>query len=277
VPLARLRAGNQLVELRAGDLRFAPEEAAAFLQEVWKLDLSPGAIVALEARTEGWAAGLQLAALSVQHRPDIGGFLDAFTGTHRYVLDYLSEEVLGRLQEPVRRFLLETSILERLSGPLCDAVTGRDDSQVMLEELERANLFLVSLDDDRRWWRFHNLFADVLRAQLGKLYPDVPRKLHRRAGGWCEQGGLIDQAIRHAVAAGEMARAKRLVEQHLAETLRQAESLTLQRWLSLLPDEAVRSPSDIVPGQELDRPSLRTPRVGRAPLGARRACLEHAG
>jgi LuxR family maltose regulon positive regulatory protein len=241
LPLARLRAGNQLTELRAADLRFTPEEAAAFLQEVWKLDLSPEAVAALETRTEGWAAGLQLAALSLQRRPDSGGFLDAFTGTHRYVLDYLSEEVLERQPDRVRRFLLETSILERLSGPLCDAVTGGTDGQAMLEELERANLFLVPLDEERRWWRFHHLFADLLRARLGQLQPDLPPELHRRAAGWCEQHGLIDQAIRHALTAGDTPWATRLVEQHLGETLRRGESVTLQRWLSLLPDEAVRS------------------------------------
>jgi LuxR family maltose regulon positive regulatory protein len=241
LPLARLRASNQLTELRAGDLRFTPEESAAFLQEVWKLDLSPEAVAALETRTEGWAAGLQLAALSLQRRPDSGGFLDAFTGTHRYVLDYLSEEVLGRLPDRVRRFLLETSILERLSGPLCDAVTGGADGQAMLEELERANLFLMPQDEERRWWRFHHLFADLLRARLGQLQPDLVPELHRSAAGWCEQHRLIDQAIRHALAAGDVTWAKRLVEQQVGETLRRGESLTLQRWLALLPDEAVRS------------------------------------
>jgi LuxR family transcriptional regulator, maltose regulon positive regulatory protein len=241
LPLARLRAGNQLTELRAGDLRFTLKEAAAFLQEVWKLDLSPEAVAALETRTEGWAVGLQLAALSLQRRRDSGGFLDAFTGTHRYVLDYLSEEVLGRLPDRVRRFLLETSILERLSGPLCDTVTGDADGQAMLEELERANLFLVPLDEQRRWWRFHHLFADLLRARLGQLQPDLLPQLHRRAAGWCEQHGLFDQAIRHALAAGDVTWATRLVEQQVGEILRRGESITLQRWLSLLPDQMVRS------------------------------------
>jgi LuxR family maltose regulon positive regulatory protein len=241
LPVARLRASGQLAELRAADLRFTPEEAAAFLREVWKLDLPPEAAAALEARTEGWAVGLQLAALSLQGRPDTEEFLDAFTGTHRYVLDYLSEEVLGRLPDQVRRFLLQTSILERLSGPLCDAVTGDSDGQGMLEELERANLFLVPLDEERRWWRLHHLFADLLRARMLQTQPELVPELHRRAAGWCDQHGLIDEAIRHALTAGDTPWATRLVEEHLGETLRRGESVALARWLSLLPDDTVRS------------------------------------
>jgi LuxR family transcriptional regulator, maltose regulon positive regulatory protein len=241
LPLARLRASGQLAELRAADLRFTPEEATAFLREVWRLDLPPEAVAALEARTEGWAVGLQLAALSLQGRPDTDAFLDAFTGTHRYVLDYLSGEVLGRLPDQVRRFLLHTSILERLSGPLCDAVTGDSDGQGMLEELERANLFLVPLDEERRWWRLHHLFADLLRARMLQTKPELVPELHRRAAGWCEQNGLIDEAIRHTLAAGDTPWATRLVEEHLGETLRRGESVALARWLSLLPDDTVRS------------------------------------
>jgi LuxR family maltose regulon positive regulatory protein len=240
LPVARLRASGQLAELRAADLRFTPEEAAAFLREVWKLDLPPEAVAALGARTEGWAVGLQLAALSLQGRPDPDAFLAGFAGTHRYVLDYLSEEVLGRLADRVRAFLLQTSILERLSGPLCDAVTGDSDGQGRLEELERANLFLVPLDEERRWWRLHHLFADLLRARLVQLQPELVPELHHRAAGWCEQHGLIDDAIRHAVAAGDTPWATRLVEEHLGETLRRGESVIV-RWLALLPDDAVRS------------------------------------
>jgi LuxR family maltose regulon positive regulatory protein len=241
LPVARLRASGQLAELRAADLRFTPQEAAAFLREVWRLDLPPEAVAALEARTEGWAVGLQLAALSLQGRPDTEEFLDAFTGTHRYVLDYLSEEVLGRLPDQVRRFLLQTSILERLCGPLCDAVTGDSDGQGMLEELERANLFLVPLDEQRRWWRLHHLFADLLRARMLQTKPELVPELHRRAASWCEQHGLIDEAIRHALAAEDTPWATRLVEEHLGETLRRGESVALARWLSLLPDDTVRS------------------------------------
>jgi LuxR family transcriptional regulator, maltose regulon positive regulatory protein len=241
LPLARLRASGQLAELRAADLRFTPQEAAAFLQEVWGLELAAEAIAALETRTEGWAVGLQLAALSLQGQPDPEGFLDAFAGTHRYVLDYLSEEVLARQPDQVRTFLLETSILERLCGPLCDAVTGDSDGQRLLEELERANLFLLALDEERRWWRYHHLFADLLRARLVQTQPELVPELHRRAATWCEQHGLIDEAIRHAVAAEEAAWATRLVEEYLDETLRRGEDATLSRWLALLPDDAVRS------------------------------------
>jgi LuxR family transcriptional regulator, maltose regulon positive regulatory protein len=241
LPVARLRASGQLAELRAADLRFTPEEAAALLEEVWKLDLPAAAVAALENRTEGWAVGLQLAALSLQGRADPDRFLEGFAGTHRYILDYLSEEVLGRLPDQVRRFLLQTSILERLSGPLCDAVTGDSDGQRMLEELERANLFLVPLDEERRWWRFHHLFADLLRARVLHLQPNLVPELHRRAADWCEQHRLIDEAIRHALAAGDTAWATRLVEEHLGETLRRGESVALARWLVLLPDDAVRA------------------------------------
>jgi LuxR family maltose regulon positive regulatory protein len=241
LPLARLRASGQLAELRAADLRFTAVEAAAFLQEVSGVELSSEAAATLEARMEGWAVGLQLAALSLRERPDPEAFLDNFGGTHRYVLDYLSEEVLGRQPEQLVRFLLETSILERLSGPLCDAVTGGSDGQDRLEELERANLFLVSLDEQRRWWRLHHLFGDLLQVRLQRGQASRVPDLHSRAGTWCEQHGLTDEAIRHASASGDSAWATRLVEQHLAETLRRGESAMLGRWLSLLPDDAVRS------------------------------------
>src|SRR4029453_13398239 len=215
LPPARLRASDQIIELRAADLRFTPEESAAFLRDVWGLDLPPATVSALESRTEGWAVGLQLAALSLQNRPDPEAFVRAFTGTNRYILDYLSEQVLERQPERIRTFLLETSILERLTGPLCDAVTGRSDGERMLEELERANLFLVPLDEERRWYRLHQLFADLLRARLqqagGARLPELPR----RAAEWCERHGLIDEAIHHAIGADEMGWAGRLVEEPL--------------------------------------------------------------
>ena len=241
LPLARLRARGQLVELRAADLRFTPEESTALLREAWGLDLAPEAEAALGNRTEGWAVGLQLAALSLRERPDPNAFLAAFAGTHRYVLDYLSEEVLERQPDRVRTFLLQTSILERLTGPLCDAVTGRSDSQAMLEELERANLFLIPLDEERRWFRFHHLFGDLLRAELQRAEGGRLPELHRRAAVWCEQHGLIDQTIRHALAAGDPAWAARVVEEHLGDTMRRGESVILDQWLSWLPDEVVRS------------------------------------
>jgi len=241
LPLPRLRAGGHLAELRAADLRFTPEETSALLREVWELDLSPEAIAALESRTEGWAVGLQLAALSLRERPDPDAFLDAFTGTHRYVLDYLSEEVLDRQPDHVRTFLLETSILERLSGPLCEAVTGRSHTQDLLEQLERSNLFLMPLDEQRHWYRFHHLFRDLLRVRLRRTEEARLPDLHRRAADWCERHGLIDEAIHHALGASDAMAAVRLVEQHVDETLGRGESVILERWLSVLPDDVVRS------------------------------------
>jgi LuxR family maltose regulon positive regulatory protein len=239
--LARLRARGQLAELRAADLRFTPEESAALLREVWGLDLAPEAVAALASRTEGWGVGLQLAALSLRERPDPDTFLAALAGTHRYVLDYLSEEVLERQPDRVRKFLVQTSILERLSGPLCDAVTGGAGGQDMLEGLERANLFLVPLDAERRWWRFHQLFGDLLRARLQRAEAGPIPELHQRAAAWCERHGLIDEAIHHASASGDALWAVRLVEQHVHETLHRGESVILERWLSALPVDVVRS------------------------------------
>jgi LuxR family transcriptional regulator, maltose regulon positive regulatory protein len=240
--LARLRARGQLTELRATDLRFTPEEAAAFLGEAWRLDLPSGTVAALTARTEGWAAGLQLAALSLQGRPDPETFVRDFTGTHRFVLDYLSIEVLERQPHRVRAFLLQTSILDRLSGPLCDAVTGGADGQRLLAEVEAANLFLVRLDEGGRWFRYHQLFAELLQARLRQDDPGQERELHRRAAGWCQANGLIDEAVRHAIGAGELEWATRLAEQHVEElVLGRGEQVTIDRWLSALPAEVVRS------------------------------------
>jgi LuxR family maltose regulon positive regulatory protein len=246
LPLARLRAAGQLVELRAADLRFTHEEAAAFLREVWRLELSPQVVAAVEARTEGWAVGLQLAALSLRERPDPEAFVEEFTGSHRYVLDYLSEELLERQPGQVREFLLESSVLERLSGPLCDAVTGRTDSQQLLERVERANLFLVPLDEVRGWWRYHHLFADLLRARLAREQPERVVELHRAGAAWCQEHGLVDDAIRHALAAGDPAWAGRLLERHLDQTLRRGERVTLRRHLEALPAEVVRSRPGLV-------------------------------
>jgi LuxR family transcriptional regulator, maltose regulon positive regulatory protein len=241
LPLARLRAEGRLLELRANDLRFTAEETDSFLREVWGLGLSAQAVAALEARTEGWAVGLQLAALSLRERADPEPFVAEFTGSHRYVLDYLSEEVLEHQPDRVRMFLLETSLLEQLCGPLCDAVTGGSDGQEMLEGLERAGLFLVPLDEERRWYRLHHLFGDLLRSRLQRSEGARVPQLHRRAATWFEQHGLVDHAIRHASAAGDASWAARLVEQHLGETLRRGESARLAQWLWVLPDDAVRS------------------------------------
>ena len=233
--LARLRARGQLAELRTDDLRFTAEEAAALLRESAGPGLPGAAVAALAARTEGWAAGLQLAALSLRGRPDIAGFVAAFSGSHRYVLDYLTEEVLDRQPEQVRTFLLETSVLERLSSGLCDAVTGGDDGQAMLERVEQAGLFLVPLDEVRGWWRYHPLFADLLRARLQQQRPGRGAGLHRAAAAWCEEHGLADDAVRHALAAADPAWAARLIERHADAFLLRSEGATLQRWLAALP------------------------------------------
>jgi LuxR family maltose regulon positive regulatory protein len=243
--LARLRARGQLTEMRAADLRFTAGEAAGLLEQTGAgpgMALPEAAVAALVARTEGWAAGLQLAALSLRGQEDVATFVAAFTGSHRYVLDYLAEEVLERQGEQVRAFLLETSVLDRLSGELCDAVTGRTGSQALLEQVERAGLFLVPLDEVRGWWRYHQLFADLLRARLQAEEPGQVAQLHRNAARWYEQHGLADEAVRHAVAAGEMTSAARLIERHFdaAHSLR-GEAATIQRWLTPLPAGLVRS------------------------------------
>ena len=219
LPLARLRARGQLTELRAADLRFTPAEAAEFLNQVMGLNLSAEDIAALETRTEGWIAGLQLAALSMQGHQDAASFIQSFTGSHHFVLDYLVEEVLQQQSESIQTFLLRTSILDRLCGPLCDAVLGSPSAsgqetsgQETLEYLEHANLFIVPLDDERHWYRYHHLFADVLRMHLMAEQPDQVSALHRRASEWYEHNGSTADAIRHALAAEDFARAADLVE-----------------------------------------------------------------
>src|SRR5580693_7001475 len=214
LPLARLRARGQLAELRAAKLRFTTEEATALLAAAGPV-LPDTAVVALTARTEGWAAGLQLAALSLRGRTDAAGFVAAFSGSHRFVLDYLADEVLDGQPGPVRAFLLETSVLERLSGELCDAVTGRPGSQAMLQDIERAGLFLVPLDEVRGWWRYHHLFDGLLRARLEQEQPGRVQELHRAAAAWSDEHDLGDDAVRHARAAGDTAWAARLVERYV--------------------------------------------------------------
>jgi len=241
LPLARLRARGQLAELRAADLRFTPEEAAALLGETAGPDLPGTAVAALVARTEGWAAGLQLAGLSLRGHADPAGVVAAFSGSHRFVLDYLADEVLDGQPGQVREFLLDTSVLERLTGELCDAVTGRAGSQVMLADIERAGLFLVPLDEVRGWWRYHHLFADLLRARLQAEQPGRVQALHRAAAAWCEEHDLADDAVRHALAAGDPAWAARLVERHVETLLGRSEGETLRRWLAALPAESVRA------------------------------------
>jgi LuxR family maltose regulon positive regulatory protein len=240
LPLARLRARGQLAELRAADLRFTPSEAAEFLNQTMGLELPAEDIALLETRTEGWIAGLQLAALSMRGRSDTAGFIESFTGSHRFVLDYLVEEVLERQPKRVRSFLLETPILDRLCGPLCEAVTGRKDSRELLVALERSNLFVVPLDDERHWFRYHHLFADVLQARAIEEQPDQVPKLHRRASEWYEQAGLSSDAIRHALAAGNFERAAALIELEARAMLMGRREETFLGWLGELPDEEVR-------------------------------------
>ncbi len=241
LPLARLRAGGRLAELRADELRFTLDETGVFLREATGLDLPATSVAAFQDRTEGWVAGLQLAALSLRGQADVAGFVATFSGSHRYVLDYLTEEVLARQSEQVRGFLLETSVLDQLSGPLCDAVTGQPGSQALLEALEGANLFLVALDEVRGWWRYHHLFADLLRVRLAQERPGRVPALHRAAAAWHEQHGLADDAVRHAVAAGDVAWAARLIEQHVEMLIRRSEGETWRRWLSALPAESLRT------------------------------------
>jgi LuxR family maltose regulon positive regulatory protein len=253
LPLSRLRGRGELTELRTVDLRFTPDEAAVFLNRVMGLDLSAEDVAALEARTEGWIVGLQMAALALQgalsmqgrDRERVAAFIAAFTGSHRYVLDYLTDEVLQQQAESVQTFLLQTAILDRLSGPLCDAVCSVEDrgvtGQAMLETLERANLFIVPLDNERRWYRYHHLFADLLRSRLKHVLPDQAPALHRRASEWYEENGLIAEAVNHAFTAGDIERAARLIEANAIAVVDHGGLATLLRWLSALPEEMVRS------------------------------------
>jgi LuxR family transcriptional regulator, maltose regulon positive regulatory protein len=260
LPLPRLRARGQLVELRAADLRFTLAEAADFLNQAMGLNLSPEAVAALENRTEGWIAGLQLAAISMQGRPDAGAFIDSFTGSHRFVMDYLVEEVLQRQPEAVQTFLLRTSILDRLCGPLCDAVMGKGEvegqafrlhpfdfaqdrpSSLILEYLERANLFIVPLDNERRWYRYHHLFADLLRQRLPRHLAATTadpensvNKLHIRASQWYEENRLDIEAFNHATAANDIDRAERLIDGRGIPLHLRGAAMMIVNWLASLP------------------------------------------
>jgi LuxR family transcriptional regulator, maltose regulon positive regulatory protein len=241
IPISRLRARNQLLEIRAADLRFTASEAAEFLNRVMGLDLSPEEVTALETRTEGWIAGLQLAALSMKGNEDVTGFIQAFAGDHRYIVDYLVEEVLQRQPEPVRNFLLQTSILDRLNGSLCDAVTSQPGGKARLEQLQRGNLFLISLDDKRDWYRYHHLFADVLRIHLMTEQPDLIDSLHYRASAWYEQNGSSSNAIRHALAARDFRRAAGLAETTWQKMHESFQSATWLGWVKELPEEVIHT------------------------------------
>ncbi|MFV2073791.1 MAG: LuxR C-terminal-related transcriptional regulator [Thermoanaerobaculales bacterium] len=240
LPLARLRAQGELVEIRAADLRFTPDEADAYLNEMMGLALTTHEVAVLEERTEGWIVALQLAALSMQGRKDVSDFIAGFAGSERYIVDYLVEEVLQRQPEQVRRFLLQTSILDRLTGPLCDAVTGHEGAKAMLEALDRGNLFIVPLDDHRRWYRYHHLFADVLQARLLDEQPDRVLDLHRRASDWYERNGDRSEAIQHAIAGEDFERAADLVELAIPALRQARQETTLRRWLEALPDDLLQ-------------------------------------
>jgi LuxR family maltose regulon positive regulatory protein len=239
LPLARLRARGELVEIRARDLRFTVDETASYLTVVGGLAVAPAEVSALESRTEGWAAALQLASLSLQGRDDVGDFIEGFAGTDRYVVDYLADEVLSRQSDDVRDFLERTSMLALLGGELCDTVLGQTGSQAMLERLERANLFVVPLDDQRSWYRYHHLFADVLQSRLRSEHPDVVPGLHLRASQWYEAFGDPVAAVRHALAAGAADRAADLIEEATPMLRRNRQEATLRRWLDDVPDEVV--------------------------------------
>jgi LuxR family maltose regulon positive regulatory protein len=241
LPLARLRVRGQMIEIRADDLRFTPEETDAFLRGAMGLDLPEESVAALEKRTEGWIAGLQLAALSVRGRKDISDFVAALKGSSRYVLDYLAEEVLRRQPADARAFLLQTSILDRLSGSLCGAVANRGDGQEMLERLERANLFTIPLDEERRWYRYHHLFSEFLRDRLHQTQPDQEPELHRRASSWYEQNGLIHGAVSHALAAADLDTTARLIEENVRDMLAHGEAALLLSWMEVLPQGLLRS------------------------------------
>jgi LuxR family maltose regulon positive regulatory protein len=263
LPLARLRGRGQLTELHAADLRFTPSETEAYFNEAMALALSAEQVAALEQRTEGWIVGLQLAALSLQGQENVASFVRAFSGSQRYVLDYLTEEVLNRQTQEIQAFLLQTAILDRLTGSLCDtvrfggakspsrsegtvssseaAVTQGRESQQVLEALEASNLFLVPLDDQRCWYRYHHLFADILRQRLEREMGDLVPELHRRASEWYEREGLITEAIGHALTCGDFERAAYLIQEAGWVTFTRGEMTTILAWIALLPHHIVRA------------------------------------
>jgi LuxR family maltose regulon positive regulatory protein len=247
LPLARLRGRGQLTELREDDLRFTPDEATAFLNQVMGLSLSAQNAAALEARTEGWIVGLQLAALSMQGRHDVEQFVESFTGSHRYILDYLIEEVFQQQAADVQDFLLKTSILDHLTAPLCDAIVEQDgilpyDAQAMLERLDQANLFIIPLDHERQWYRYHRLFADLLRHRLDMVCGSKHvALLHARASQWYEANGFPADAVHHALTGHDWERAATLISDASGSFMSRGEVTTLVGWIQALPDEVVRA------------------------------------
>jgi LuxR family maltose regulon positive regulatory protein len=246
LPLSRLRARGHTTEIRQDDLRFTGQETANFLRRVMRLELSSADVTALQQRTEGWVAGLQLAALSLRGRDDVHRSVQSFTGSHRYVLDYLIEEVFQRQPVEVQDFLLKTSILDRLTAPLCDAVAEREDSREVLLAMEQGNLFIVPLDESRQWYRYHHLFADLLRQQLRAVgMESLAPELHQRASQWYEAAGFPADAVQHALAGCDWERATSLIRDASGSLLNRGELMTLLGWLQSLPDEIVRAHSGL--------------------------------
>jgi LuxR family maltose regulon positive regulatory protein len=227
-----------MTEIRADDLRFTTEEAAAFLNRALGLTLDADKVAVLEARTEGWIAGLQLAALSLRGRKDVAGFIDAFSGSNRHVIDYLAAEVLAQQPDELRDFLCQTSILDQLTAPLCQFVTGKENSLTLLRQLEQANLFLAPLDQRGEWYRYHRLFADFLRTEL---QPHQRTALHLKAARWHEENHLLPQAVEHALASGDVGESVRLIAQVGDWALSKCMIATVLGWLDTLPDEIVRA------------------------------------
>jgi LuxR family maltose regulon positive regulatory protein len=242
LPLPRLRVRDQLTELRADDLRFTADEIARFLQQTNGLALGADLIAALEARTEGWIAGVQLAALALQQRSDVGEYIRAFSGSQRYVIDYLATDVLQRLPNNLRTFLRQTAILNRLTAPLCDAVTGRTDGAASIQQLEHANLFVTPLDGRREWYRYHHLFAEFLRSAVGT---DEQPMLHRRAAQWYHANGFVEDAVGHALASNDEELAARLIGEIASQAIQKGQLTTLLGWLAAMPDACVRANSDL--------------------------------
>jgi LuxR family maltose regulon positive regulatory protein len=246
ISIARLRAKGQLLEIRQGDLRFSMEEITELLNRVMQLKLNHNDILALERRTEGWVAGLQLAGLSLLGARDKSNFIQEFTGNHRYILDYLVEEVFLQQTEDVRDFLLKTAVLDRLSGPVCDAITGRSDSQELLEKLDQINMFIVPLDHSRIWYRYHRLFSELLQHQRRlNMAPDEEILLHKKASQWLEDEGYISEAIEHALAARDWIKASQLINQVSDGMFKQGQIVTLLGWMEKIPQEIIFQNPDL--------------------------------
>jgi len=239
MPLARWRLRGQMEEINVSDLEFTHEEATALFTKVIKISLSSDDISALKSRTEGWIAGLQMAALSLRDRKDASRFIQTFSGTQRYIMDYMLEEVLSVQQENMQEFLLQTSILEHLNGPVCEYITGHKNAQNILQELEKSNMFIIPLDDRREWYRYHNLFTDLLRSHLKRTQPETMVTLHHKAAEWYERNGMVDDAVHHMLVLGDYEHLVHLVEQNALSVLSRGEIETVQRWIRLIPYELV--------------------------------------